>query len=580
MENTDTPSTPLDAPKVIRIGRLQFTLNVVLQAAIFIAIVTMINVISRDRFVRADWSRNHKFTLSTQTKALLASLEKPVQVIVCAGVAGLGQNGEVEADAQELLREYGNASKGKLTVEMVNLGANFNRGRELQTKYKFGASESLIILDYDGRPKFVYSQDMAEYEPMDQMMMMQRRPPRMLNFKGEQVITSALLELTEGRQNTVYLATGHKEYDLTHQELQGFREELQRQNIKLASLTLANLQAVPEDAKAVAIIGPRFDYSERDLKLLTEYWDKKGRIFVCIGPSGGKTPNLDAWLTARGVQPRQDLVINVQDLGGVYGQTPLVGILAQASPITKEIEGTGLQTFGSMQSFKLDRTKEQTEQLKLTSVMASDPTFWGEVDYLAGREGVPTFDPKRDHPGPLDLGVVVEKGASQDPKLKLETARLVVFGGNDFLNDRGLQMAPVGSVLAVNVMNFLLSREALVGIPPKTKERTSYSLTETQLGRIAQWVCLYIPLFIGIFGLYHLLWQREGKSFFTITLWLASAVLAVLVIWYGIMLGLGVESFRTIPPGVYIAVGVAIATGVAAFFMHAAEQKKKAAAQV
>src|SRR6187401_306003 len=123
MENTP-PSPALDAPKTIKLGRLTFTFNVIIQAIIFIAIVAMINYVSQDKFVRADWSRTNKFSLSSQTKALLTNLEKPVQAIVCVGTAGLSQAAEVEQDAQELLREYSHASKGKVTVEMVNLGAN------------------------------------------------------------------------------------------------------------------------------------------------------------------------------------------------------------------------------------------------------------------------------------------------------------------------------------------------------------------------------------------------------------------------------------------------------------------------
>ena len=86
MENT-TPTPALDAPKTIKIGRLTFTINVLVQAIIFVAIVAMINYVSRDQFIRSDWSRVNKFTLSSQTKALLASLQKPVQVIVCAGTS-------------------------------------------------------------------------------------------------------------------------------------------------------------------------------------------------------------------------------------------------------------------------------------------------------------------------------------------------------------------------------------------------------------------------------------------------------------------------------------------------------------
>jgi hypothetical protein len=492
----------------------------------------------------------------------------------------MGQAAEVEQDAQELLREYSHASKGKLTVERVDLGANFNRGRELQNKYKFGANESLIIIDYDGRSKFVYSTDMAEFEQMDQMqMMMQRRPPQMTNFKGEQVITSALLELTEGKQNTVYVSTGHREYDLTHQEFKGLKSELERQNLKLESLNLANVQTVPENAHAVAIFGPRSDFSERDLKLLTDYWAKKGRLLIAVGPSGGKTPNLDNWLGQRGTRPAQDLVINIQNLGGLAAQVPLVGELIAGSPVTKELEGGGLQIFGPAQSLTIDKTKETTEQLKITSLMQADKGFWGEVDYLgAGRENIPTFDPKRDHQGPLSLGATVEKGASQDPKVKLETARLVVFGSGDFLSDRGLQMAPDGAVLATNAFNWLLNRENLIAIPPKAKERVSYSLTEDQLARIARWVCLFIPAIIGVFGLYHLCWRR-GNNLFRVTFWLAVAFLLLVGVWYLLLWYLGVESAKSFPMGLTIAVSVAAAVGVAALFMNTVEQKKKAAAK-
>lgn len=572
----------MDAPKTFKLGRLTFTFNVLIQAVIFVAIVAMINYVSSDQFIRADWSRNNKYSLSSQTKQLLGSLEKPVQIIVCAGLGGMDPRiAEVEGDSQELLREYDSASKGKVTVERVDLGANLTRGRELQTKYKFGASESLIILDYDGRSKFVYSQDMAEFEQMDQMQMaMQRRMPQVINFKGEQVITSALLELTEGKQNTVYLVTGHREYDLEHKEFEGLRTELQRQNLKLEALNLANVQSVPDSAQAVAIFAPRLDFTERDLKLLGDYWNKKGRLFVAVGPSGGKTPNLDGWLTARGVRPQQDIVIQVQNLGGLAANVPLTGAIEAGSPVTKEIEGAGLEFLGATQSIAADKTKETTEQLRITPLITSDKAFWGEMDYVGvGRETIPSFDPKRDHFGPLTLAVAVEKGASQDPKVKLETARLVLIGNGDFVSDRGLQAAPAAATLVTNSFNWLLNRENLIAIPPKAKERSTFSLTEDQAGQIAQWVCLFIPLFIGVFGLYHL-WWRHGNNLFKLTFWLALAFLIAVGLWYLLLWSLNVESAKSFPTSVAIAVGAAAVIGIAALLMHYAEQKNKAAAQI
>ena len=70
--------------------------------------------------------------------------------------------GEVEQDARALLREYEFAAGGKLSIEDVDPEVNFARARELQTKYKFMDKENIIILDYDGRSKFINSVEMSE----------------------------------------------------------------------------------------------------------------------------------------------------------------------------------------------------------------------------------------------------------------------------------------------------------------------------------------------------------------------------------------------------------------------------------
>ena len=59
-------------------------------------------------------------------------------------------------------------------------------------------------------------------------MMMGQTQPRLKDFKGEQAITSALLELTEGKTNKIYFVGGHGEPDLGAQDLKVFAETLKR----------------------------------------------------------------------------------------------------------------------------------------------------------------------------------------------------------------------------------------------------------------------------------------------------------------------------------------------------------------
>ena len=60
-----------------------------------------------------------------------------------------------------------------------------------------------------------------------------------------------------------------------------------------------NAQAIPDDAKVVMLIGAKYDLTDRELKLLKDYWDKQGRLFIALDPSGN-TPKLDGWLRGLG----------------------------------------------------------------------------------------------------------------------------------------------------------------------------------------------------------------------------------------------------------------------------------------
>ena len=569
---TNKTTQPADS-KGFRIGRIEVGFNIIMQILLVIAGLVMLNWLGNKYYARLDWSHGKNTVLSPQTKALLGGLEKPVQAIVMFATTG-----EAEADAQMLLREYQFAAKGKLTVEEVDPYANLARAKELQAQYKFGANENVVIFTYDGRHKFVNSGDLAEVEQMDQMAMMSGRRPQMIAFKGEQVFTGTLLELTETKQNKLYLVGSHGEYDTNSRDTAGFREFLTRQNLKFETLKLADKDSIPDDASMLMILGPKFDYSERDLKLLSEYWEKKGRILLCTGWTNGKTPNLNEWLAARGMRPQNDAVIRVVSLGNLAGMQPLEGVIQnQGSPITKDLAGVTTEMFGPTQSIDLDRKLEKAAGLQLTSLLVAPEGFWGETEYNPGdRTAVPFFDPKKDHVGPLTLGAAVERGGSADPKVKLETSRMVVFGNGDFLSDKGLQVGQASLDLALNSVNWLLNRENLINIPPKVKEKQSLKLTDSQVNTIRWWVMVFIPAIIAIFGLYHLMW-RSGKNVFVLTLWLAAAFLLAVMMWLALQWQLGLwKPTIKMSPKFWIAIGGAVGIGVAAAIANNIEQKRRA----
>lgn len=523
METSPTPETAPElqpapsknAPKVVRIQRVQIGVNVLLQALVFFGIVVMLNYLSFRHYKRWDYSRDRKYELSSQTRNLLKNLKKPVKAVIFFSSAA-----EIAPDVNGLLREFEFASKKKFKTEVVDPFRNFTRAQELQTKYKFGANENILILDFDGKSKFVNAIDMAEMEMPDQMSMMMGSQPRIKAFKGEQAITSALLELTEGKPNKVYFLGGHGEPDLNGPDLKAFSETLKRQNIQIASLNLLNVNSIPEDARSVIICGPKYDLSELEMKLLGDFWAKNGRIFVLLNPFA-QTPRLTAFLSAQGLVPQDDRVLKTgtflqmddagkpQLVSGVISDRIVFVVADSRTKITKDLAGLSKPFHGATQSLRIDQTGMQMARTRVFPIVQSGEGFWGETERGTDDKQV-FFDPKKDHLGPLTLAAAVERGAVEDQRVKMDSARMIVVGNAELLGNNAYRLSEgISADLTMNALNWLLDREELIGIAPKEKKTVALSLNEKQLRDIALGVMVFLPGLVAVFGLLNW-WQRRS----------------------------------------------------------------------
>ncbi len=348
------------------------------------------------------------------------------------------------------------------------------------------------------------------------------QPPTIKAFKGEEAITSALMEITEEKQNKLYTLAGHGEPELAGQELTAFKSYVERQNIKASPLKLNDVDAVPADATGILIIGPKSDLSEREVKLLSDFWnDKKGRLFVLLNP-GSKTPRLDEFLSSQGVTPRNDRVLktgtvmvldpatNAPAIRNGIISSPVAVFTPAGKDVTKDIIGIDTQLFGATESLETDNTKGQTSGIKFTTLMESSEGFWGETEYQQGNPSQQVFfDANKDKKGPLVLAVAAEKGALADPRVKVETARMIVVGNAGFITDSGLRISEVGLDFALNGLNWILNREQVAGIPPKPKDPLKLSLDEKKMNNLALTVMVYIPSFIGLIGVF-VWWRRRS----------------------------------------------------------------------
>jgi ABC-type uncharacterized transport system involved in gliding motility auxiliary subunit len=487
-------------PKPAGIQRLRIGANVVLQTIIVAAIVLMINYVGFNRYQRWDLSRFNKYALSELTKKLLRSLKKEVKIYVFFSPASQSAGSELYSDVQNLLKEYEFAGKRKIQVETLDPYRNLTRTRELQVKYNFGAEENLVIIDYQDRKKILRVADMAEYDPPG----MFNEAPQIRSFRGEQVITSALIELTENKESKIGFIVGHGEPGLeSGSTLTRFKESVEHQNIKLEPLILTNLEKVPADYAAVILAGPKYDVGDRDLTLLRNYWNEQGRILILLDPKA-KTPKLDEFLTEFGIRPDQDIIVT-QFKTGIEEQSVTLDVYAQFLPETGFLRSLSQATGffpGGTRSLSIDASKTAQEGLTVMKVLTpAVRDYWGDKDDILNSQNTPTYAQGVDLPPPLYFGVALEKGSIKDARVQVRSlSRSIILGNADFLRNESLSESPPDNDFILMSINWLADREQLVAIAPKAPRAFTLNLSDRQMNQIVLLIVVGIPMLIALLG--------------------------------------------------------------------------------
>jgi hypothetical protein len=267
----------------------------------------------------------------------------------------------------------------------------------------------------------------------------------------------------------------------------------------------------------VVLLHPRTDLSEREVKLLADYWsERNGRLLVLLAANVA-TPRLNAWLEESGAKPQQDVVMRTGTMLSVESGQPKLkqGVVNTAVGVTppgaknilKELVGINIQLAGLTQSIALDAAKANAAKVRTVPLLQSTPDYWGETEFSPQDPQPPTKDASKDHVGQLTLAVALERGGLDDSRVKVDTGRMILAGNAVFILNDGLRVSEAGLYFVLNGMNWLVNREQVSGIPPKSKQALNLSMDETQMGRLALAVMGIIPSLFALMG--GLVWWKR-----------------------------------------------------------------------
>jgi hypothetical protein len=250
-----------------------------------IASLILINLLLGQFSPRFDLTENQMFSLSEQTKQVLADVKSPINIF------GLWAPGQEITQVAEVIKFYTDANRN---IRFEAIDPDRNPG--LLAKYdkdKTGLSSGTLIVEGEKGFKVIPYMDMLDIDYSNP------QSPRVTGFAVEKRITSAIIYAGTGVTPVIYEISGHQETALSQLNM---KETIEKENYTLLPLNLLR-QDVPQDASALIIYGPKSDLAPGEAEKILAYLQKGGRLLILADmQSGEDTPNLDEMLRSYGIR--------------------------------------------------------------------------------------------------------------------------------------------------------------------------------------------------------------------------------------------------------------------------------------
>ena len=447
--------------------------NVAMSIIGVIGIAVFVNVIIAQRFdKRADLTTLQLYTLSEQTKNVLKTLDKAIQVTAFFSDGDNSQLVREAARAKEMLALYAHESE-RITVSFVNPYIE----RLLVDKYG---------IQRDGTTVFESGDRIEKVSTVD-----------------EQKFTSAILKLIRNETKKVYFLTGHEERGIEDRTPIGYSEvkaELENQNYAVWLFSSLVQPSIPADCAVLVIAGPKAPLTREELKMLTEYLERNGKLLLLLEPSTDwEDQRLVQLMRKWGVEVRNDLVVDLVH-SGVHGHTAPFPEFEQHD-ITRSLQGAGIPFLGTRSVTPAEEIPGGLRVKSLAKTVGETRVSWGETEHERGIE----FTPGVDTPPPVSIAVAVEQ--TED---KNKNTRIVVFGDSDFASNTFFRTA--NRELFVATINWLTLAEDLVAISPiELQQRALRQMSAQEAGLVQILSIFFIPMAVFIAGLI-VWWQRRGGT--------------------------------------------------------------------
>jgi ABC-type uncharacterized transport system involved in gliding motility auxiliary subunit len=431
-------------------------------------ILVFTQVLSLRHDLKLDTTVNRRFSLSPQTKSVLAEIDDEI-MITCF---------------------YKDASEEKVSLKDL-LSSYRDQSRKIEYRFVDPDRDPIMARRYDVRS---FGVSVVESD----------RGREKLTAVSESDLTNAIYRVINRERARIYFTTGHGEKDISSGAEDGFSalaEKLGSENYSPKELTLAENRSVPADCSVLIIAGPMSDLLPAEKTEVVKYLENGGSALFLLDPIAPVDGLADIALKY-GISVGNDVIVDRS------------GILAAGNYLTPVVNRYGdhriTRDFKYFSFFPQARSVSMAEGEEassgVTELSFTNKSAYAETDISLILEGKTRFDRVADRQGPIPLAAVYSSDA-RDDRLQVgeasEVSRVAVFGDSDFASNSVIDLYG-NKDLIMNAVNWLSTEEELISVRARSALVQPVLLTRTQ-GRLVFWLStIVVPTLVALIGVIRL----------------------------------------------------------------------------
>ena len=417
----------------------------------------------------ADWTANGRTSLSAESRAVLAQLTGPVEIVSYAN-----PQGNLRQTVAGFLQRY-QAVKPDLSLRFVDPQLDPAKMRELGITV-----DGALILHYQNRE-----------QRLDEL--------------SERSLTNALEKLIRGNDRVVAFVTGDGERRADGQanaDHGTFMTQLEGRGMRAVPLNFAQVSALTEHNDLVVLASPSLALPPGAVQALVGYVQNGGNLLWLTEPSNDDL-GLNPLATALGIRVLPGVLVDGSGAAlGLHdprlialGDYPpqaithgftLTTLFPQVSALAQVTQGGW-----AVKSFLRTSAQSWTEFHPIDNNKPSDIRF----DATSG-----------ELKGPLDFGFALSRLSPSPDKSE---QRAVVIGDGDFLSNTFLGNGG-NRALGERVFDWLLGDDKLVDLPPRGAPDRLLVISQMELNMVSVGFMIALPLLLLLIGGL-IVWRRRRR---------------------------------------------------------------------